>query len=616
MNNIYKLIDKKQVVSFDIFDTLLLRPFVKPADLFVYIEQITKKTGFATARQNAESLFYNKFGYSKEANIDDIYSVMPAEYAELKDLELNLEKAGLKINPEVKKIYDYAIEKGKTVIIASDMYLRLDFIKSVLKANGITNYNSIYLSNELNKRKDRGDMYNYIIEDLKVSPSQILHIGDNRTSDFEQAKKHKITPYLYTKVVDRFLNNAPKRFRKFYKAYKNHVFVSILTALIAQKKVNDDYWYNFGYDIAGAIVYSYTRWIYNISNEENIKNILFVARDGYIAQKVFNIFNSSKIKTSYVYAPRILNYTANLDYDPKLQEQPRIVCEYFKQDTGNLPPHQFIEENIDKFEKLAQQEKKNTGYSEYIKEIVGKDKTVGVVDTISGQLSGQKLIEKEAGIKTHGFYMMTIPGRSILNEMRHHDYYKSSLRDIFSQNKKCDIIELIFSAPENPIITLHKQKPIYKEDISVSERIRQKIHTRMEPGILDFAEDINNRLAGNDVCIENYVILELLNHYVKYPAQKDITAMFDVTISPYADNSLYVPLFSAPISFWKISKTKKLLWRTPIQEFFIILLNPIKIKMRGLKRLSIVFFPALKNSIFNISLFNRYRISIGEDANA
>lgn len=615
MKNVYKLIDEKQVISFDIFDTLLLRPFVNPSDLFLFIEQIASKPGFATARQNAEGIFYKNNGCEKEATIDDIYSVLTDEYDELKELELKLEQAGLRANPEAKKIYDYAVEKGKTVVIVSDMYLPSNFIKSILESNGITKYKKLYLSNQINKRKDRGDMYEFIIEDLKVAPSQILHIGDNKKSDFEQAKKYNITPYLYTKVVDKFISNSPKRFKKFYKAYKNHIFVSILTALIAQKKISEDYWYNFGYDIAGAIVFSYARWIYNIANDENIKNILFIARDGYIAQKVFNIFNSSRIKTSYVYAPRILNYTANLDYDPKLSEQLRIVCEYFKQDTGDLTPRQFIEENLDKFKKLAQQEKKNTGYSEYIKTIVGNDKVVGVVDTISGQLSGQKLIEKESGVKTHGFYMMTISGRSVLNEMRHSDYYKNTLRDIFSQNKKCDIIELIFSAPENPIITLYKQKPVYKEDISISEHMRQKIHSRMEQGILDFANDITKRLAGYDIHIENYVILDLLNQYVKNPTKEDIIAMFDVTVSPYADNSLYVPLFSAPIPFWKVGKTKGLLWRTPSQELFLILLHPIKFRMRGLKKLSLVFFPALKNSIFTISLFNRYKVSIGDTQN-
>lgn len=325
---------------------------------------------------------------------------------------------------------------------------------------------------------------------------------------------------------------------------------------------------------------------------------------------MFNIFNSGKIKTSYVYAPRILNYTINLDLEPKLPEQARIVCEYFKQDTGGLSPRQFIENNIDKFKKLAAQEKNNTGYSEYIRNVVGKDKVVGVVDTISGQLSAQNLIEKEAGVKTQGFYMVTLPGMSISKEMGHFDYYRNSLRDIFIQNNKCNLIELIFSAPENPIMSFHK-KVEYKQNISVEERMRQKIYTRIEEGVIDFAKDINSRLAGNNVCVENYIILELLNRYVKHPTTADIKAMFDVMVSPYADNSLYVPLFSAPIPFWKIRETKKLVWKTPLQGLFLILLRPIRIKMCGLKRLSIVFLPTLKNSIFNISLFDRYKISIG-----
>lgn len=37
---IIKQIRKHDIISFDIFDTLLLRPFKKPQDLFLYIEQM------------------------------------------------------------------------------------------------------------------------------------------------------------------------------------------------------------------------------------------------------------------------------------------------------------------------------------------------------------------------------------------------------------------------------------------------------------------------------------------------------------------------------------------------------------------------------------------------
>lgn len=37
---------KYDVISFDIFDTLLLRPFIKPTDLFWYIETKYNIKGF------------------------------------------------------------------------------------------------------------------------------------------------------------------------------------------------------------------------------------------------------------------------------------------------------------------------------------------------------------------------------------------------------------------------------------------------------------------------------------------------------------------------------------------------------------------------------------------
>ncbi len=45
---------KYDVISFDIFDTLLLRPFIKPTDLFWYIETKYNIKGFHQARILAE----------------------------------------------------------------------------------------------------------------------------------------------------------------------------------------------------------------------------------------------------------------------------------------------------------------------------------------------------------------------------------------------------------------------------------------------------------------------------------------------------------------------------------------------------------------------------------
>ncbi len=88
--NVYKQIDKVKVVSFDIFDTLLLRPYLNPSDLFKHIGKIHSLPNYYQERIEAETIFYNKNGGSKEASIDDIYSVIP-QYKDIKQIELNME---------------------------------------------------------------------------------------------------------------------------------------------------------------------------------------------------------------------------------------------------------------------------------------------------------------------------------------------------------------------------------------------------------------------------------------------------------------------------------------------------------------------------------------------
>ena len=52
--NLKNLIDSHQIISFDIFDTLILRTYDKPIDLFKHIEISMKVSGFQIKRQQAE----------------------------------------------------------------------------------------------------------------------------------------------------------------------------------------------------------------------------------------------------------------------------------------------------------------------------------------------------------------------------------------------------------------------------------------------------------------------------------------------------------------------------------------------------------------------------------
>ena len=173
------------------------------------------------------------------------------------------------------------------------------------------------------------------------------------------------------------------------------------------------------------------------------------------------------------------------------------------------------------------------------------------------------------------------------------------------------MVELIFSAPENPIITLCNGKPVHKTTISEAERTRQEIYNKIETGVLAFTQDVLKIFNGENIDFTTLNSVELLNAYVENPEKTDIRAMFSVKKSPYADNSEYIPLFSAPIPFWKVSKIKKLIWLTPLQRLGLILCTPVKFKMRGLKRIKIELFNKIPANIFKFSLFGRYELSIG-----
>lgn len=72
------------------------------------------------------------------------------------------------------------------------------------------------------------------------------------------------------------------------------------------KQVNgDEYFEEFGYNSFGPILFGFTRWLIDELEKENISKVFFLARDGMMIKKAFDILNSNeRIKSFYLYASR------------------------------------------------------------------------------------------------------------------------------------------------------------------------------------------------------------------------------------------------------------------------------------------------------------------------
>ena len=89
-----KDIDNHEIISFDIFDTLLFRPYLSFTDLYSYIEKVYNVKNFSKIRRTAEKKARKLLSTDniEDISITDIYNNIPNNLKYLKDIELNLEK--------------------------------------------------------------------------------------------------------------------------------------------------------------------------------------------------------------------------------------------------------------------------------------------------------------------------------------------------------------------------------------------------------------------------------------------------------------------------------------------------------------------------------------------
>lgn len=298
---ITKQIENKKVVSFDIFDTLVFRNIAKPTDIFRIIENIVSNkyniSNFTKLRIEAEQNS-RKTVENGEVNINEIYQQLNETIKdqnivnEIKKLEMEIETEFIVQNPFMKRIFDYCIENNKKILLISDMYFEKAFIEQLLKNCGYFNYNNLYVSCESRKNKGSGELFKYVKEKENVQYEEWIHIGDNYNSDYIMPKKLGLEAYNYKNI----------------NSYENIEYNSIFESIILGTRNNFlyngnelDYWEKFGIRYLTPIYVGFTNWIYQMTYKSD--NIFFLARDGYIIEKIYKLFPGNKY-TKYLYCSR------------------------------------------------------------------------------------------------------------------------------------------------------------------------------------------------------------------------------------------------------------------------------------------------------------------------
>ena len=304
LNTMKKAIDNADIVSFDIFDTLIVRLTARAEDVFRIMEHKTGIKGFAAKRQTLQtecSLMIERTKGEPHCTFDDIYEYLEKNagldtgeytYADLKALELETEKRVLVRNTPMFEIFTYAKNAGKRVIAASDMYLGRKEIEPFLQNCGYTGFDNIYVSADVKKTKYRLDLFEYVCAAEKVPAAKIVHIGDSLKDDYENAKKCGLNAVHYE-------SNRNKADMPLYRSISTGAANRI-------KNEGHGFWHELGAAVGGPLYCGILRELSKTIEQKKPDKVFFLARDGYDLFKLADepCTGLSGIKKEYLYASR------------------------------------------------------------------------------------------------------------------------------------------------------------------------------------------------------------------------------------------------------------------------------------------------------------------------
>ncbi|MBI2750239.1 MAG: hypothetical protein HYX43_13140 [Burkholderiales bacterium] len=177
------------VQSFDLFDTLIARACVTPANLLAQVETALGATGFASARSAAEQ---HVFGAGHPFGLEAIYRELSASGFCDPDTAARLMAA------EIEAEFDNAIPITENIaavrdfdLVVSDMYLPAATLRGLLQHVGLRRFVHLFVSNA-------GKHHGTIWPELAQRWLILRHVGDNPHADIAQAQRYAIPTVHYT----------------------------------------------------------------------------------------------------------------------------------------------------------------------------------------------------------------------------------------------------------------------------------------------------------------------------------------------------------------------------------------------------------------------------------
>lgn len=508
--HLVKVIDSFEAVSFDLFDTLIMRKTLEPMDIFDVVEErLLKKNiiinNFRKKRRTAEL----EIGIG---TIDEIYDQLSQMYGideeianRIKEEELQCEMDMLVSRSSMVQIMECAYDKGKVVSIISDMYLSKEKLIRILDILGIKKYHNILVSCDYGTCKGNG-LYSEYLNLIGIAPEKCIHIGDNYEADVIAPQREGMYGYEVKSGYSLLDMSSVRSLRELETDRKNRRILGT----VVERIFNDPFYLAHTYGVVtirsieqfvklciAPTVLIYLSKLKEYIDQNDFRAILFSARDGYIFNRIVKeriLDGFDKVKSEYFYTSRRAALTSSVfsieDWD--------TLKRYTDKSDDNIGEVFFGIREDNEGQRLqrvvSESEHKRSNYIKYLRKKGFSDEGKYLICDLISSGTVQWRLNKIFTKPQKGFYLWKTEIRP-KRDVEVHSVWRDSKDGIICQDKinKCvNLLEKILTSFEGTVIEFDDNgEPVLASDDRTIEELEmvKKSHEYIVEWIKECVKD-------------------------------------------------------------------------------------------------------------------------------
>lgn len=302
-------------LSFDIFDTLLAR-CIEPPERVVHrvaallaerlelpVDQVLAQRQLAEGALREEAL---AAGHDHECHYDEIVErwiagLQPAadaaaraelvQFAE--DCEFGLERLALRAKPNACLFLEWAHGQGIRIIAVSDMYLGKRHLRRLLDELGYRGLiDRIYVSSEYRAGKYSGRLFGHVLEQEKLRPEDVLHVGDNFLSDAMAPCRLGMTGVFLDERHERRRRRRQQTSAALAAlggVWPGRMLAEVLAErlYLDDRAKRDEVYFQYGLEVLGPIFSTFVHGLIERVRRDRPEKLFFLARDGALFMRMY-----------------------------------------------------------------------------------------------------------------------------------------------------------------------------------------------------------------------------------------------------------------------------------------------------------------------------------------